>query len=380
MDQENVAMADGHCMGFSVSALRFFTGNLTPASYGASSTATLPVIGNDQLQSLIAEDFAYQDLPSVRKAGVYGTPDHVLTALIAALHDKKQETYTLVIIKADGSGGHAITPFAVENRGHGLYEILVYDNNFPGVIRKVDVNTQANTWRYIGGPNPSDTAEIYDGDANTQNIGLFPTDPGEGTQPCPFCGAADRSGRGVSNVPAKTSYVQVGLTTGGPEHPHLVFVDQKSGLKTGYLDGKLLQEIPGVLVDLNYSVKTWGAAPEPSFDLPLQHPPYKVFIDGSNLTRPTTATITINGTGVVYEVSNIHMVPGQTDEMVLPSANTGVTYASDSRSTVTPVISIRFSQYYRAANGGSDHQRARAILISTASSGYRPGSAFTLQL
>ena len=38
MDQVNASMANGHCMGFSVSALRFFAGNLNPRDYGATTT------------------------------------------------------------------------------------------------------------------------------------------------------------------------------------------------------------------------------------------------------------------------------------------------------------------------------------------------------
>src|ERR1700730_331624 len=65
MNQENASMAGGHCMGFSVTALRFFTKNLTTNPFGASSSVALPVQGNTKLQSVIAEDFAYQNLPAV---------------------------------------------------------------------------------------------------------------------------------------------------------------------------------------------------------------------------------------------------------------------------------------------------------------------------
>ena len=74
MDQVNASMANGHCMGFSVTALRFFTQNLSPRGFGAATTFGLPVQGNTRLQSLIAEDFAYQDLPAVTDHAVVGGP------------------------------------------------------------------------------------------------------------------------------------------------------------------------------------------------------------------------------------------------------------------------------------------------------------------
>ena len=52
----------------------FITGNLNPSTFGASSTPALPVQDNVRLQSAIAEDWAYQSLPSVRHASIGGSP------------------------------------------------------------------------------------------------------------------------------------------------------------------------------------------------------------------------------------------------------------------------------------------------------------------
>lgn len=119
MQQVNASMAGGHCMGLSVTALRFFSHNLAVDGYGAPQPISLPVRGNTALQSLIAEDFAYQDLPSVISHAIVGTPVQVLGSLIRALK-AGGELYTLGIVKPDGSGGHAVTPFAVEDRGNAM--------------------------------------------------------------------------------------------------------------------------------------------------------------------------------------------------------------------------------------------------------------------
>jgi hypothetical protein len=260
MQQVNASMADGHCMGFSVTALRFFSRNLAVDSYGASRAISLPVQGNDALQSLIAEGFAYQDLPSVIDHAIVGTPVQVLGALIHALRAGR-ELYTLAIIRPDGSGGHAITPFAVEDRGDGRIEILAYDNNFPGIVRALDVNTRLDTWHYVGGINPADTSEVYSGDAQTRTIALLPTTPGERQQPRPFC-------------------------------------------SSGKLPGK-----PSVLDNLRYIV----------YHLPLGHPDIKVLIDSSGITRPATTQLQVNGAGLVFYVQDIRMAPGQQDAMALPA-------------------------------------------------------------
>jgi hypothetical protein len=142
MKTQNDAMDGGHCMGFSVAALRMFTDAISPKDYGAKRTVDLQVQGNVDLQALIAESWTYQNLPTIQAGEVTGSPTRVLTKLERALNSGKEQ-YTVAIFRADGGGGHAITPFAVEDQGDGRQKILVYDNNFPGVIRKIDVDTDA---------------------------------------------------------------------------------------------------------------------------------------------------------------------------------------------------------------------------------------------
>jgi hypothetical protein len=372
MVQENAAMADGHCMGFSVTALRFFTGNLAPSTFGASTTPKLPVQGNDALQSQIAEDWAYQSLPSVRRAEISGTPAHVLQMLVNALNGRK-ETYTLAIIKADGTGGHAITPFAVEDRGAGRYRILVYDNNFPGIVRYVDVDTTADTWHYVGGINPSDTREIYEGNAETQSMFLFPTTPGETTQPCPFCSPnANTNPNPRSVLPSKNRFIEVALTTNSSEHPHLLFINPATGQKTGYAAGQLVQQNPEILVNQSFAVRDWSSSVEPTYDLQFGHPGYEVVVDGGGLTHQVTAEITVNGAGVLFAVRHVHIAPGQKDYMLLPTDDLGITYASAQRYTTTPEIETEFAEYVAG--------RPRLIVISTAMIDYAPGSPMAIRI
>jgi hypothetical protein len=41
------------------------------------------------------------------------------------------QTYTVVFWTRDGSGGHAVTPYQV-NQGCGMFEVMIYDNYWPG--------------------------------------------------------------------------------------------------------------------------------------------------------------------------------------------------------------------------------------------------------
>ncbi|MGI9188064.1 MAG: hypothetical protein ACR2J9_11220 [Gaiellales bacterium] len=81
-----------------------------------------------------------------------------------------------------GTGGHAITPIALSDRGGGLFDIAVWDNNFPGRVRAVHVDTNANggkgSMEYPMFASPSTPPTIANGD-----FGLIPATQLLGAQP-----------------------------------------------------------------------------------------------------------------------------------------------------------------------------------------------------
>lgn len=353
MDIENERMAGGHCMGFSVTALRFFAHNLPQKPFGANSTFGLPIRNNLPLQSQLAEDWVFQDLQSVTTRKIAGTPTQVLQGLVTALkasgnsaysghgygYGGRGELYTLVLFKRDGSGGHAITPYAVEDQGNGKYVILVYDNNFPGVTRPFYVNTNTDTWKYEGGINPSDTNELYEGDAHSGNFFLLPTSPGLGTQPCPFCGGGSgtSSGGAGSTVGAAQQYYQITLTGSPTNHAHLVLISH--GKFTGFYHGKTVNQIPGAQVVQTLSAQTWNAAPEPAYRIPVGTV-VGVVIDASDLTKPDKESITLVGPGLYGGVEDIRLVPGDRDIIAFGGGAKGFLYRTTAGHPSTPGLAL----------------------------------------
>jgi hypothetical protein len=337
MKNQNAGMAGGHCEGFSITALRMFNEELDPNDYGAASPAALDIVGNTDLQQTIAENFTYQFLPPIVDARVRGAPSEVLDTLIDALNSG-DELYTLGIYKSDGSAGHAITPFAVEDKGDGQFAILVYDNNFPGQVRAVDVDTNKESWSYSGGPNPDNLDEVYEGDASTKTLELDPETPlGEDYSPCPFCtsagAATDGKGSKGTVLPADKRVAEV--TVGGDpnNHPHLVFTDDQ-GRKTGVVNGRLIQQIPDVEVIKAYATENWKGGPEPRYRFP-QGKSYTISVDGSNLTKRTKTSVNLLTNGLVIEIDEITLDPGQVDEMALPEGY-GITYQTNSKDEEAP--------------------------------------------
>ena len=334
MQNQNEGMAGGHCEGFSIAALRMFDGGLEEQDYGAETTAALDIVGNEPLQGTIAQHFVYQFLPSIVDSRVTGAPSEVVDALIDAL-ESGEEHYTLGIYMPDFTGGHAITPFAVEDRGNGRYAILVYDNNFPGATRAVHVDTRREVWQYVGGTNPNDLGQVYQGNAQTQTLELDPLRPGESAQPCPFCAdeaVATEEGKG-DVLPESEQYTEITLSGDPRNHPHLVFTDDQ-GRRTGIVNGRMLREIPDVEVVKTYAARNWLGSPEPRFRLP-EGRNYTITVDGSDLTRPAKPEIDLVGNGLVIEIEDIRLDPGQKDEMALPGGY-GITYQTNSDKQIAP--------------------------------------------
>ncbi|MCW2997025.1 MAG: hypothetical protein JWN65_574 [Solirubrobacterales bacterium] len=374
MEAQNASMAGGHCMGFSVTALRMFNKTVDPKDYGADRPIDIEIQGNVNLQALIAENFVFQAFPTVLEQTVEGSPNEVLKQLEADL-DSGDEAHTIGIYQADGGGGHAITPFAVEDRGDGLKKILVYDNNFPGIIRAIDVDTNKNTWRYVGGTNPKDLEQVYEGDADTQSLSLLPTSPGEVYQPCPFCSgesSTEGNAKDYGTVLGKAKqYNEIRLTTVKKHHPHLILEDAE-GRRTGIVDGQLIREIPDVRVARNLTVQNWNETAEPVFQAPVGLP-LTVHVDGSQLPKAVNSGITITGPGLDVEVDSIRLAPGQQDTVSFPGDGAGLVYETDGKAKSSPDL-------YATVEDGDVTKDGAYYVVGTAALGFSAGSRVGFEL
>lgn len=190
MEQRNEVMSGGHCDGMAVLSLLFYLNQLKVEDFGSSSVNTLQLEGNHKLQREIAYWWATQATEPTRSARDNNelTPREVVNELIKAFKaDRHSELYTIAIWKRNGKGGHAVTPFAVEDRGNGIFAILVYDNNHPNIAREMIIDTNADTWRYNASVNPNAPEKLYEGDADTKTLLLTPTSFRLQLQQCPFC-------------------------------------------------------------------------------------------------------------------------------------------------------------------------------------------------
>ncbi|MGB8648789.1 MAG: hypothetical protein WCF84_26365, partial [Anaerolineae bacterium] len=341
MDKANTAMANGHCYGMSVAALNLWKKRTDLSVLGASAVPDLKFDGNTQLQREIATSWTYQNFESVRKSVIQGAPNDILDKLVAILKQGSNapDTYTIGFFKEDGSGGHAVTPYAIEDRGNGIMAVLIWDNNYPKVSREILFDRNNNKWSYNASTNPNEAAAQYTGSWWTKSLSLYPTNPGNTTQPCSFCRGAN--GRVGGAALAAEQYNQIYLTGDEINHAHLLITDAQ-GRRYGYLpDGSFVTEIPGVEHEYqiigNPGAPYWLYRPEPIYYIPSQIK-FVLKVDGSKLTKADKTEIVMIGPGYDIGISSLNIQPGEQDEMTPSPDGTDLQYKPDRPQSVDVLV------------------------------------------
>ncbi len=305
MDETNAAMDGGHCMGFSVAALRFFAGASSPTPFGGGNAFALtfqPPIARE-----IAYGWAYQVLDSVQEGKVDGTPKQILERLRTTL-PSKAETYTIAIFKPEFVDGHAITPYAIEDRGAGKFALKVYDNNFPNEDREVIIDTVADTFEYNTAVNPEAEVDLYKGNAKTGTFFLYPTTPGQGEQPCPFCEGppasqkVEVSSTGSIRAHARVSVSDGRRTVGFPKGPLVnTFGSRADAVRLIEQRGEDIQREPYYRVPARraYTIKVENRTSRPlkGEGVRITGPAFDASVRGLRLARKQVVTIRVAADG-----------------------------------------------------------------------------------
>ena len=181
----------GHCFGFAAAAAALYNGQLPASQVGASG---LGVNAANQMRQpavqsitrLFGTQYFNSTVPPMLSTGM--SPTEVVTTLRSELAGG---TTPYVLTLLNDKGGHGITPFAVLDRGDGLFDIAVYDNNYPLRARAITVNTTTDTFSYSSAINP--TAPGIEWSSETQaTIGLVSVADLLTEQTCPVCLGPDQ--------------------------------------------------------------------------------------------------------------------------------------------------------------------------------------------
>lgn len=174
MDQMNAAIEGGRCEGMATLSQRLNLERDTAGSLQAGAT-TASELSRDtaEVGSSIARWWASQTFDEVRATTEPTrdwSPSRMVDEVVAALNASAGPTLGLY-----GNGeAHAVTPIAVSTDNAGQYVIHVYDNNYPGRILPLYIDTSAETWAYdMAAANAGEESEQWGGGTGTMDLTLL---------------------------------------------------------------------------------------------------------------------------------------------------------------------------------------------------------------
>ncbi len=173
----NQARQPGHCEGIVVEASKRFNLSLLPQ--------TVELVNEGEVTHQIIRTFGTQFLPEVQNE-TNEWQKKSLSAIVAELVDSfktGKPKYSMGLYVEQG--GHALLPYAVEFPSPELARIQLYDSNWPGKNRYVDVDLKAKTWQFsFSGEDPANDPDAWTGGEGYMDLTSLDT---RNNSTCPFC-------------------------------------------------------------------------------------------------------------------------------------------------------------------------------------------------
>lgn len=331
MQEKNSSMSGGHCEGFAVLSQLIYSGVIDAQKFGAAKTYDLKVPGNEVLQRELAYWFTTQG-PTWGMQQVL-PPKEMVDYLKEQYAKDAKNLFRLGIMKEDQTGGHAITAYEVKDQGNGIYWVMVYDNNYPGVERHITVDANANTWEYEAAINPTVQPDLYKGGVNNP-VFVAANQPRLGTFDCPFCATSGSSGKGGNNLAAVAPSFNEFFSEG---YINVELEDEK-GRKIGYDEkGKFVNEISEARVESSFN----GTLKEvvPTIKMPTGMD-FTAYIWGDQEAASIPASLVMIGKGFYIGIDDLIMAPNQEDQLFVDGAGDTINYKTDAEESPTIIAGI----------------------------------------
>jgi len=236
MSQANKSMRGGLCEGLAVLSLRLAGDLETLATFQNTQTVAELIKQDPALLSEIAYWYVTQFAMEVQQeASSYleKSPTELAEVLLYDFSEaEKGNAHTGFTIGIYSEmGGHAVTPYRVEEMAGG-YRIYIYDSNWPNEERWIDVSKEGQ-WIYaLAATNPTEQSEAWSGGTGTME--LTPMRSRSGPFTCGFCPQEEGEESGTMLTVAASGSKQMALK-----------IETESGDRLGYYDGTFVNEIEG---------------------------------------------------------------------------------------------------------------------------------------
>jgi hypothetical protein len=315
-------MKGGHCYGMAVTSSRFFSevDEERPRHFESDARHTYDL----ELSTMpVRQHIAYYHVQQLINpiSGALNVSRHRsvqdnLDVLHYLLSDSTSGLPILGLISKD-NGAHAITPYAIQDRGNGIYHIMVYDNNHPGdANRSVRIDTNANTWRYdMGG-----TLGIWSSDQNPNSLAVIPLSlHAKSGFDCPWCAGTQLA----SGTPSGQIWA-----TGASD----MLITDAQGHQLGYTGDQFVSDIPGAYkLFLSGGL---GISVPPIYQVPLTTT-YTLTLEGQTSLQQDAdpPAITQFGPGYAVAVEDVQLAPEAQGQVRIAADGTEVAYAATDADT-----------------------------------------------
>ena len=289
LEEWNNALAGGRCEGLATLSTRFLLKLDDPTTFKPDATRVADLQrGNQLLDSAIVYWWATQFLTEVSDRAATSrtkSPLQLVDDLIQGLANGVGYTVGLYF----GSSGHAVTPFAVTNRGNDFI-IHVYDNNFPGARKEIVVNGTTNAWTYSAARAQPDGSSV-DWTGATGTLELTPMSSRKGPFECVFCSTSPTVTDTVLTIASRDSaaagYTFITTRDGqrieaSPDSVINTITGSTYDISKGLGGGLVTIHIPNTVTDFDVEVRR-GSSVIPAADVVVA------------IQRPQAANIQISG-------------------------------------------------------------------------------------
>jgi hypothetical protein len=154
--------------------------------------------------------------------------------------------------------------------------------------------------------------ELYDGNAELQNLEVVAISPRLGPQQCDFCAGNNSEARITPGLAqAEQQYYQIWLSG----KADLLIIDDQ-GRRIGYDNGEFINEIPGATGE-NFKfagMDVWATDNEPVYRVPVGVS-FEILVDGSRLEEAESSAVSMIGPGYYLAVEDIWLEPGEIDSI-----------------------------------------------------------------
>ena len=289
LEEWNNALAGGRCEGLATLSTRFLLKLDDPTTFKPDATRVADLQrGNQLLDSTIVYWWATQFLTEVSDRAATSrtkSPLQLVDDLIQGLANGVGYTVGLYF----GSSGHAVTPFAVTQRGKDFI-IHVYDNNFPGVRKEIVVNGTTNAWTYSAARAQPDGSSV-DWTGATGTLELTPMSSRKGPFECVFCSTSPTVTDTVLTIASRDSaaagYTFITTRDGqrieaSPDSVINTISGSTYDISKGLGGGLITIHIPNTITDFDVEVRR-GSSVIPAADVVVA------------IQRPNMANIQVSG-------------------------------------------------------------------------------------